>query len=197
MEELLRRVNFVNMLPSSAGVRLEEGREADVVENFVPVQRINQVTHRLVCRAFGMFLVRQNHRGRNGHAEFGGQRVVKKFVVGGPPEWIVDDDCSAECGVLEISAIEGDVLRDAVDDDAIAAGFGHLHAAELDELGGHALDLHVVDLFHQRWRKSIFHAEHDADFFHGCLTLYEKYFTAILCHRGQSCLELSPQTSSQ
>src|SRR6185437_1759985 len=25
----------------------------------------------------------------------------------------------------------------------------------------------------------------------------EKYFTAILCHSGQSCLELSPQTSSQ
>ena len=26
---------------------------------------------------------------------------------------------------------------------------------------------------------------------------HEKYFTAILCHNGQSCLELSPHTSSQ
>ena len=39
MEKLLRRVDLVHMLPSSAGIRLEESREAHVVKNLLPVQR--------------------------------------------------------------------------------------------------------------------------------------------------------------
>ena len=86
MEKFLRRVDLVHMLPSSTGIRLEESREADVVKNFFPVQRINQVAHGLVGRAFGMFVMRQDHSRRNGHAQLRRQRVVEEFVVGGPPE---------------------------------------------------------------------------------------------------------------
>ncbi len=114
----------------------------------------------------GMLLVRQNHRGRNRHAQLARQRVVEELVVGGPPEGVVDDDRSRQHGVLQIGAVERNVLRDAVDDDAIPAGIGHLDAAHLDELRGHALDLHAVDLFHQRRRKGIFHPENDSDFLH-------------------------------
>ena len=84
----------------------------------------------------------------------------------------------AERGILQIRTIERNVLRNAIDDHAIAAGFRHLHSAQLDELGSHAVNLHAVDLLHQRGRKSILHAEHDADFVHGCLT-----FILATCHR--------------
>src|SRR5947209_7932661 len=49
VEELLRRMDLVNMLPASAGVWLKKSREADVLEDVLPVQRENQVTHGLVC----------------------------------------------------------------------------------------------------------------------------------------------------
>src|SRR6202158_4308347 len=61
MEKLLRRMHLVHMLPTSAGIRFEEGREAYVVENLFPVERINQVAHGLVGRALGMLMVRQDH----------------------------------------------------------------------------------------------------------------------------------------
>src|ERR1700747_3072046 len=117
MEKLLRRMNLGHMLPSPAGIRLKESREAHVVENLLPVQGINQVAHGLVSRAFGMLLVRQNHGRRNCDAQFGRQRVVEELVISSPPERVVDDDRSAERGILQVSAIERDVLRNAVNDD--------------------------------------------------------------------------------
>src|SRR2546427_256167 len=64
VEELLRRVDFVNMLPASAEVWLKKSREADVLEDVLPVQRENQVTHGLVCRPRRMLVVRQQYRRR-------------------------------------------------------------------------------------------------------------------------------------
>src|ERR1700730_13830226 len=69
MEELLRRVNLVHVLPSAAGVRFEESGKADILENLFPVQWIHQVSHGLISRAFGMLLVRQNHGRRNSDAQ--------------------------------------------------------------------------------------------------------------------------------
>src|SRR5437879_3435735 len=86
MEELFWRMHFVDVLPAAAGIWLEESWEADVVEQFLPVQRINQVAHRMVRSSFGMLVVRQNHRRRNRYSQLVGQRVVEELVVSGPPE---------------------------------------------------------------------------------------------------------------
>ena len=40
-------------------------------------------------------------------------------------------------------AVEGHVVRDAIDDDGVAGGLGHVHAADVDELGVNAFDLHA------------------------------------------------------
>src|SRR6267154_497564 len=103
-------MHLVDMLPPPAGVWLEKSGEAHVVENLLPVQRVNQVAHGLVSRSRGMFLVRQDHGWRNGHAESGSQRIVEEFVVGRPPEWVVDDDGAAKRRILQVSAIERNVL---------------------------------------------------------------------------------------
>ena len=127
-----------------------------------------------------MPLVRQQHGGRNGDAEFGGQRIVEELVVGAPPEGIVDDLGSREHGVLEIRAIEGNIVRDAVDDDGVAGGLRHLDAARLEMLGRHAGDSHRVDAIHQGGWKRLFHAIEYADFLHiRSHLLTRKTFAAI------------------
>src|SRR6266436_4779891 len=187
VEELLRRMHLVHVLPAPARIRLEESGEAHIVENLLPVQRIDQVAHGLVGRALGMLVVRQDHGRRNGHAQAVSQSVVEKFVVGGPPERVVDDDGAVEFRVLQVRAIKRDVLRDAIDDDAVAAGLGHLYSAKFDELRGDALDLHAVDLFHQSRRKSIFHAEHDADLVHN--NLFSVILSEVAASRGEAATQ--------
>ena len=78
--------------------------------------------------------------------------------------------CAGEHGVLEEGAVEGDVVRDAVDDDRVlgrgvegdcadAYGFG---------LDGFALELggHLVDALDQRSWERVFHAVEHADLLH-------------------------------
>ena len=114
----------------------------------------------------GCFLCGRMTVGGHGHAQFGGQGVVEKLVVGRPPEGIVDDDGSVERGVLEIGAIEGDVVGDAVDDDGVARGLVELDGAGLDELGLNAVDIARIDVLDQRAGKAVLHAEQDADLLH-------------------------------
>ena len=66
----------------------------------------------------------------------------------------------------------------------LSAGFGHFDSAEFDELCSHAFNLHAVDLFHQRGRKSIFHAKHDANLVHSHLTCHFEKTRRLLseCH---------------
>ena len=122
VEELFAVVDVIDIAPSAAIDGLHESVLADVVENRVPVERIFEVAHGAIGGAFGMFLVRQDDGWRNGYAEFVGERVVEELVVGRPPEGIVDDDRAVERGVLEIGAVEGDVVGDAVDDDGVWRG---------------------------------------------------------------------------
>ena len=68
----------------------------------------------------GCFLCGQDDGGRHGDAEFFGERVVEKLVVGRPPEGIVDDERAVEGGVFQEGAIERNVVGDAVDDDGVA-----------------------------------------------------------------------------
>ena len=170
------------MLPSSAGVRFQKGGEAHVMENVIPIQRVNQVAHGLIGSAFGMFLVRQDHGRRNGHTQFVRQGIIEKLVIGSPPERVIDDYCSAEHSILQIGAIEGDVLRNAVYDDPIAARICHLNPTHLDELCRHAFKVHVIDPLDQGGRKRVFHSEDDADFL--CARAHKALIEP--CNRGRN-----------
>src|SRR6266851_1600669 len=86
LEEFFRRVNLIHVLPAAAVIGLKERREADVLENLFPIQRIDQVSNGLLVRVRRMLVVRQDYSWRNGDAQLGGERVVEKLVVGGPPE---------------------------------------------------------------------------------------------------------------
>src|SRR5271170_4634672 len=59
IKEFLGRVHFVNVLPSSTRIRLQESREADILKNLIPIQWINQIPNGLTRRALGMLVVRK------------------------------------------------------------------------------------------------------------------------------------------
>lgn len=156
-EEIGRRSHFVDALPAAAIVRFQEGGEAGILEDLLPVQRIFQIPHGEFGSAVGMLFVGQEHCGRYRDPQFRGQCVVEKLVVGAPPEGIVDDFGSGEYSVLEEGPVEGDIVRDAIDDEVVAAGYGDFDAAGLEVLGDHAFDAHRVDVIHQCWRERILH----------------------------------------
>ena len=159
-------VDVVDIAPSAAIDRLHESVFTDVGEDRVPVERILEVAHGAVGGAFRVFLVGQDNGGRDGDAEFGGEGVVEKFVVGRPPEGIVDDDGAVERGVFEVGAIERDVVGDAIDDDGVGRGLVEVDGAGFNELGVDAVDIAGIDVFDERAGKTVFHAEQDTDFFH-------------------------------
>src|SRR5262249_18660457 len=164
---LFGRVDLVNIFPAAPAEGFEKSRETDVVENLLPVQRVDQVAHGLIGGPRRMLLVRQEHGPRNRYANFRRQRVVEELVVGAPPEWIVDDARAAQRGVLQVRAIERNVVRDSVDDDRIPAWLGHLDAADMDVLREYVLYVPRVDAVHQGARERVFHSVDDSDFWHG------------------------------
>jgi len=103
--------------------------------------------------------------GGDRHAELGGERVIEELVVGAPPEGIVDHAGTAERGVLEVGAVERNVVGDPVDDHVVSARLGHPHVVDLHELSRHARHAHGVHPIDERAGKRVLHAEEDADFF--------------------------------
>src|SRR5207302_2058562 len=106
----------------------------------------------------------------NSDTEFCGYGIVEKFVVGGPPEGIVDDVGALQDGVLEIAAIVFDFVGNAIDDHGVFGGFVHARAAELDEFGGDAVRLaELIDTNDERGRETVFAAAEKAYLLHGVL----------------------------
>jgi len=71
----------------------------------------------------------QDHRRRNRHTELGGEGIVEKFVVGTPPDGLLTTTVRS-MRRFQISAVERDVMRDAVNDDGVAARIGHFDAPD-------------------------------------------------------------------
>ena len=157
-----RVVHARHAAPAAAVERLDERRQADVLDDAFPIKRILEIAKRLSNDAFFVFLLRQQNRLRHGDAQISRQRVVEKLVVGVPPEWIVDDLRSGEHGALQVSSIERHIVRDSIDDDVVRAGLGHPHAAEFDVLSRDA-GVAFVDLVDESLRKSTFAADKYAD----------------------------------
>jgi hypothetical protein len=81
-----------------------------------------------------MVLRRQEHRLRNLHSDARREPGVEKFVVGDPPERIVDHPRSVERGELQERLVTRHLVRDAIYEHVIGrwlfgAGRGHLGVA--------------------------------------------------------------------
>src|SRR5262245_59742371 len=72
LEKFIWRMNLINILPTTSIVRLQEGREAHVVEDLLPVQGKDQVSHGLVRGSRRVLVMRQQNRGRDSNAELAG-----------------------------------------------------------------------------------------------------------------------------
>ena len=119
---------------------------------------------------FGITLLRQENRLGDGDSQLGGDGIVEIFVVGGPPEWIVDDVGALQHGVFQIAAVVVDFVRDAIDDNAVFGAFVHARAAEFDEFRGDAIGFaELIDPGDERRRKAVFAPAEKTDLFHEAL----------------------------
>src|SRR5262249_8816226 len=67
------------------------------------------------------------------YADLSRQRVIKKFLVGAPPERIIDHSGPRQSGVFEPRAIKRDVLRDPIDHHIVTTRFALEHFVDPDE----------------------------------------------------------------
>ena len=165
LEEFFAIVNVVDIAPAAAVDRLHETVFANVGEDRVPIQGVFEIAHGAVGCAFGVFFVGQDHGGRDSDSELIGEGVVEEFVVGRPPEGIVDDESAIQSRVFEKGAIEGNVVGDAIDDGGIARCLTQRQSTSVDKFGLNAGDLARIDVFDESAGKAVFHAEQNADFF--------------------------------
>ena len=87
----------------------------------------------------GIALLREQDRLGNRDPEFCRDGIIEIFVVGRPPEGIVDDVAALQHGVLEVAAVIFHFVGNAVDDDAVFRGLVHSRAAQLHEFRGDAV----------------------------------------------------------
>src|SRR6185503_2839729 len=99
----------------------------------------------------------------NCDSEFGCERVIEEFVVGGPPEGVVDDNRAAKHGVLEKRPIERHLMRDSVEDQPVVGWLAHPDGADLDVFGSHA-GVHTIYFFDKCGGKCSLHPDKNSDF---------------------------------
>ncbi len=103
---------------------------------------------------------------RNGNADLRRQGIVEELIVRAPPERVVDDNGAPEDSVLEIGAIEGDIVGDAIDDHPIAARLRHPDTADVDVFGIHIRHPQGIDPLYHRTGEGILHPVDNPDFPH-------------------------------
>src|SRR5206468_7793373 len=96
-----------------------------------------------------------------------GERVVEKFVVGAPPEWIVHNRCSGERRILKPRTIKRNILRNTIYHHVVSARFALNYFVDPDKLGDDVLAAgFLIHPLHKcRW-KTVLLAKKDSDFFH-------------------------------
>ena len=146
-EQFFFVIHFVDVLPAAAGKGLQNRRAADVIEQLVPIDGIVQIVQRfgIDVHIGGIGFLRQQDGFGNGDAQLRGYGVVEKFVVGGPPEGIVDYVGALQRGVFQIAAVIFHFVGNAVDDDAVFGGLVHSRAAQFHKLGGDSIGLCPAD----------------------------------------------------
>ena len=155
-------------------------------------------------------LLGKHHRLRAGDAQAGGQAGFEELVVGGPHEGIVDHVAALQNGVLEIRAVVGHLVRNAIYQHGIGAGLIHAGTAQFGVLGCHP-GVAAVDLFDKRRRPRPFRptitpilsiappfamACNDPRALSGVQSDPPMYWRTIWCQQGQSCDQPSQMRSA-
>ena len=118
------------VLPTSSKRVFDDAGEADIVNDALPVQRVDEVTQALgVVDAGNVVFVWQDHRLRTGDSQLRGQGCLEELVVRCPHEGIVDDCCTLKNCILEIEAIVWYLMRDTIDDHRVGTWLVHTCAA--------------------------------------------------------------------
>src|SRR5690242_5576332 len=139
VDQLVERVADVDLFPAAAVGVFEHTGQANIVYDGLPVHPFKVAQAVGVDDAGDVVFVGQGNGLGAGDAEPGGKGRLEELVVGGPHEGVVDDGCALENGVLEVGAVVGHLLGDAVYDDGVGAVRVHLGRADLDVLGDDAL----------------------------------------------------------
>src|SRR5437879_11240011 len=150
-------LNYVGR-PATPEERLQDGGTPDIVQQRVPLNRVFQIAQGLGSdvHVLRVGLLWQQHRLRDGHAELLRRRSVEEFIVGRPPKRIVDDVGALQHGVLQIAAIVGHLMRDAVDNDSVARWFARGRRADTHTFSADAFrSAEIVDPADERRGKTV------------------------------------------
>src|SRR3989441_9750864 len=191
LEQLFLVVDLIDVLPATPEERLQDGGTPDIVQQRVPLNRVFQIAQGLGSdvHVLRVGLLWQQHRLRDGHAELLRQRSVEEFIVGRPPKRIVDDVGALQHGVLQIAAIVGHLMRDAVDNDPVARWFADGRPAETHEFSGDAFrSAEIVDPVDERRGETKLPPAQQSNFHrHSLLSL-----DFCSCFWGPNCLQNRP-----
>src|SRR5207237_2396686 len=104
-----------NILPTAAIERLHESREADVVDDRLPVEWELEIAQALADDAFDVVFLRQQNRFRYCYTKLSRQRIIEELIISGPPKRVVDNHCAFERHPFECRAIKRHFMRNAID----------------------------------------------------------------------------------
>src|SRR5256885_9460131 len=79
-DELVLRVDSIDVLPSAAGVWLQDRGQARVLDERVPVERVLDVAQRVIRDVGDVRLVRQDDGLRHGYAKFARKRALEELL---------------------------------------------------------------------------------------------------------------------
>src|SRR5258708_31302973 len=103
-------MKFVDVLPTTPGKRLHIGGEADVMKDRFPIEREGEIGEGLIAGVRRQVAGGQDDGLWHRDADAGGETVVEEFLIGAPPEGVVDDGRAAEGRILQVGPVEWDVL---------------------------------------------------------------------------------------
>src|SRR5688572_25643028 len=110
LKKIIHMMQFVYILPSSTGEGLHISWETNIIKNAFPIQWISEIAERILACISRKIARRKNNCFRNRNTDFYCKAVIKKFFISTPPERIIDNGCSANCRILQISPVERYIL---------------------------------------------------------------------------------------
>ena len=164
-EEIFGRFQLVHAFPAATRVGLHVGRETDVLEGCLPIHHV-QVTKAALTGIGGALLAGQQQGFGHGYAQAYGQGIIEEFLVGRPPEGIINYGRTHEGGVFEVGSVEGYILRNSVNDDGVVGGYVLLHLIDKHEFGSDIGRCYLVYAVDKSLGEGVFLSEKNADFFH-------------------------------
>src|SRR5712692_1246560 len=162
VQQFLYSVTDIHVLSTASQSVFQDTGKANIVDDALPVQRVDEVTQALVMHdARDVIFVWQDERFGAGNPQFGSEGCLEELVIGGPHEGVIDDRRALQDGVLKIEPVIGYLVRDAVNDDRVRAWLIHARAAKFDEFGDHTF-VAPVHFFDEDGREGPFPTDEQA-----------------------------------